>query len=193
MKINIPNILTTLRLIIVPILGYCMNSERYTLAIILFAFGGITDVVDGYVARKFNMITKWGKFFDPLADKLMQITALTFLVIKNFITPVVLIIVVLKELLMLIGGILLYTKGKTVIGANWYGKLATVIFYFAIIATIILRIESLSNSYTAIAVNIALGLAVACTLFALVRYIIIYLRFSKNYVKDIKTDEITKH
>ncbi len=185
MVINIPNILTALRLVIVPVLGYSMHSERYTLAMILFALGGITDVVDGYIARKFNMITKWGKFFDPLADKLMQITALTFLVIKDFIPIVVLIIVVLKELLMLIGGILLYTKGKTVIGANWYGKLATVIFYFAIIATIILRIESLSNSYTTIAINIALGLAVVCTLFALVRYIIIYLKFSKNYDKDI--------
>ncbi len=192
MVINIPNILTAIRLIIVPILGYSMQSERYMLAMILFAFGGITDVVDGYIARKFNMITKWGKFFDPLADKLMQITALTFLVIKGFIPIVVLIIVVLKELLMLIGGILLYTKGKTVIGANWYGKLATVIFYFAIIATIILRIESLSNSYTTIAIDIALGLAVVCTLFALVRYIIIYLKFSKNYEKDILTNGAKK-
>lgn len=189
MKISIPNILTTLRLIIVPILGYAMNSERYVFAIILFTLGGITDVVDGYIARKFNMITKWGKVFDPLADKLMQITALTFLVIKDLIPIVVLIIVVLKELLMLIGGILLYTKGKTVIGANWYGKLATVIFYFAIIATIILRIESLNNSYTIIAINISLGLAVACTLFALVRYIIIYLRFSKNYSKENQSNE----
>ncbi|PYG86966.1 cardiolipin synthase [Ruminiclostridium sufflavum DSM 19573] len=190
--INIPNILTALRLIIVPILGYCMNSEMYILSIILFTVGGITDIVDGYIARKFNMITKWGKFFDPLADKLMQITALTFLVIKDFIPIVVLIIVVLKELLMLTGGILLYTKGKTVIGANWYGKLATVIFYFAIIATIILKIESLSSSYTIIAVNIALGLAVVCTLFALVRYIIIYLRFSKDYDKDAQSNKDIK-
>ncbi|WP_422785008.1 CDP-diacylglycerol--glycerol-3-phosphate 3-phosphatidyltransferase [Ruminiclostridium sufflavum] len=189
---NIPNILTALRLIIVPILGYCMNSEMYILSIILFTVGGITDIVDGYIARKFNMITKWGKFFDPLADKLMQITALTFLVIKDFIPIVVLIIVVLKELLMLTGGILLYTKGKTVIGANWYGKLATVIFYFAIIATIILKIESLSSSYTIIAVNIALGLAVVCTLFALVRYIIIYLRFSKDYDKDAQSNKDIK-
>nr|WP_110462603.1 CDP-diacylglycerol--glycerol-3-phosphate 3-phosphatidyltransferase [Ruminiclostridium sufflavum] len=192
MIINIPNILTALRLIIVPILGYCMNSEMYILSIILFTVGGITDIVDGYIARKFNMITKWGKFFDPLADKLMQITALTFLVIKDFIPIVVLIIVVLKELLMLTGGILLYTKGKTVIGANWYGKLATVIFYFAIIATIILKIESLSSSYTIIAVNIALGLAVVCTLFALVRYIIIYLRFSKDYDKDAQSNKDIK-
>jgi len=183
-KKNIPNVLTTLRLIIVPFLGYFMYCEKYTTAIILFTLGGFTDIIDGYVARKCNMITKWGKVFDPLADKLMQITALTFLVIQHYIPIVVLVIVVLKESLMLIGGILLYRKGKTVIGANWYGKLATVIFYFAILATIILSLESLSNSYTSIAINIALGLAVACTLFALLMYMFIYLKFSKNYDKD---------
>ncbi|MHB8063965.1 MAG: CDP-alcohol phosphatidyltransferase family protein [Ruminiclostridium sp.] len=184
MKKNIPNLLTMLRLIIVPFLGYFMYYEKYTIAIILFTLGGFTDIVDGYIARKCNMITKWGKFFDPLADKLMQITALTILVIQNFIPIVVLVIVVLKESLMLIGGILLYRKGKTVIGANWFGKLATVIFYFAILATIILSLESMSNSYTSVAINIALGLSVACTLFALLMYIFIYLKFSKNYDKN---------
>lgn len=184
MKKNIPNILTTLRLVMVPFLGYFMFHEKYTIAIILFTLGGFTDIVDGYVARKYNMITKWGKFFDPLADKLMQITALTFLVIQHFIPIVVLVIVVLKESLMLIGGIMLYRKGKTVIGANWYGKLATVIFYFAILATIILSLESLSNTYTSIAISIALALAVISTVFALIMYIIIYLNFTKDYDKN---------
>lgn len=192
MKKNIPNILTALRLIIVPFLGYFMYYEKYTIAIILFTLGGFTDIVDGYVARKYNKITKWGKVFDPLADKLMQITALTFLVIQHFIPIVVLVIVVLKESLMLIGGILLYKKGKTVIGANWYGKLATVIFYFAILTTIILSLKSLSNSYTSIAITVALGLAVACTLFALIMYIIIYLKFSKDYEKNNTANEAYK-
>lgn len=185
MRKNIPNILTTLRLIIVPFLGYFMYSERYVYSIILFTLGGITDVIDGYVARKYDMVTKWGKFFDPLADKLMQITALAFLVMHRFIPIVVLAVVVLKELLMLLGGIMLYRKGKTVISANWYGKLATVLFYFAILATIILSLEDLNNIYTTIAVNVALGLAVVCTLFALVMYIIIYFKISKNYKKSM--------
>lgn len=184
MRKNIPNALTALRLLIVPFLGYFMYSEKYILAIILFATGGLTDILDGYIARKYNLITKWGKVFDPLADKLMQITALVFLVMHHFIPTVVLAIVVLKELLMLIGGIMLYRKGKTVIGANWYGKLATVIFYFAILATIIFSLETLSNSYTSITINVALGLAVACTLFALVMYIIIYFKFTKDYDKS---------
>ncbi len=184
MRKNIPNFLTLLRLIIVPFLGYFLYFERYVPAIVLFAFGGFTDILDGYIARKYNLITKWGKFFDPLADKLMQITALVFLVLHHFIPIVVLIIVIVKEALMLTGGILLYTKGKTVMGANWYGKMATVIFYFAILATIVLSQDSLSNGYTVIAIDTALGLAVACTLFALIRYIIIYFRFSKDYDKN---------
>ncbi len=183
MKKNIPNLLTLIRLIVVPILGYFLYFEAYVPAMILFAFGGFTDVLDGYIARKYNLITKWGKFFDPLADKLMQITALVFLVMRGFIPIIVLVIVIIKEALMLTGGIMLYRKGKTVIGANWYGKLATVLFYFAILATIVLSIDSLKNMYTAIAINTALGLAVACTLFALVMYILIYYRFSKDYEK----------
>jgi cardiolipin synthase len=178
---NIPNALTLLRLLIVPFLGYFIYSEKYTTAIILFALGGFTDVLDGYVARKYNLITKWGKVFDPLADKLMQITALVFLVLHKFIPIIVLVIVVVKESLMLAGGIMVYKKGKTVIGANWYGKMATVIFYFAILATIIIKNAGFNSSYTSTAVSIAIGLAVVCTLFALAMYIIIYFRFSKNY------------
>jgi CDP-diacylglycerol--glycerol-3-phosphate 3-phosphatidyltransferase len=178
---NIPNALTLIRLIIVPFLGYFIYSEKYTIAIILFAFGGLTDVLDGYIARKYGLITKWGKFFDPLADKLMQITALVFLVLHKFIPIVVLVIVVIKEALMLAGGIAVYKKGKTVIGANWYGKLATVIFYFAILATIILKNVALNSSYTTTAIAVAIGLAVVCTLFALAKYINIYFKFSKDY------------
>ncbi len=186
MNKNIPNLLTSLRLIIVPVMGYFLYRGNYLPAMILFAFGGFTDILDGYIARKHNLITKWGKFFDPLADKLMQITALVFLVLHRFIPTIVLVVVIIKEALMLTGGIMLYRKGKTVIGANWYGKLATVIFYFAILATIILSLDSLNNIYTSTAINIALGLAVACTLFALVMYIIIYFKYSKNYENGTK-------
>lgn len=112
MKKNIPNALTFLRLIIVPFLGYFFYCEKYTIAIILFAFGGFTDVLDGYIARKYNLITKWGKFFDPLADKLMQITALVFLVLHKFIPLIVLVIVIIKESLMLAGGIMVYKKER---------------------------------------------------------------------------------
>ena len=81
----------------------------------------------------------------------------------------------------MLGGIMLYKKGKTVIGANWYGKMATVIFYFAILATIIFKMDVFINKYTTSAANISIGLAVLCTLFAFVMYGVIYVRISKNY------------
>ncbi len=183
MRKYIPNTLTLLRLIIVPFLGYFIYCEKYTTAIILFAIGGFTDVLDGYIARKYNLVTKWGKVFDPLADKLMQITALVFLVLHKFIPLVVLVIVLIKESLMLIGGIMVYKKGRTVIGANWYGKLATVIFYFAILSTIILKNVAGDSGYASTAIYVAIGLAVLCTLFALAMYISIYFKFSKDYSK----------
>lgn len=187
---NIPNYLTTLRLLIVPIMGYCLYSEHYLIGVILFTLGGATDILDGFIARKYNLITKWGKVFDPLADKLMQITALIFLTLNHYIPIIVLLIVIAKESLMLLGGILLYRKGKTVMGANWYGKLATVIFYFAIVATIILKMDKFANKYTAIAVNLSIALAVCCTLFALIMYVIIYFRISSNYNKSAADNSV---
>ena len=61
MKINIPNILTIIRLILVPVMGICMYNEQYIPAAIMYALAGTTDVVDGYIARKFNQITYFGK------------------------------------------------------------------------------------------------------------------------------------
>lgn len=133
---NIPNLLTVLRFILIPLFGYNLYIGNYYVAVALFLFGGITDVLDGYIARKYNLITPWGKVADPLADKLMQITALVMLTLQSKIPAMILIIVVAKEAFMVAGGIFLYKKDNFVVSANWYGKAATVIFYLAIIMAI---------------------------------------------------------
>lgn len=133
---NIPNILTVIRFIMVPFFGYFMYTQHYVAAAIFFTLAGATDILDGYIARRYNMITPWGKVADPLADKLMQLTALFMLTISKKMPPVVLIIVLAKEIFMVAGGILLYKKDNFVVSANWYGKAATVIFYLAIIMVI---------------------------------------------------------
>src|SRR3989339_291809 len=142
-KINIPNMLTIFRFLIVPIFGYYLYSEQYIISIFLFLFGGLTDVLDGYIARKYNMVTSWGKFADPIADKFLQITALVFLSINKLIPFSILIIVILKEVFMVLGSILLYKKDNYVVSANWYGKFATVIFYIAILCIIIMRVNEI--------------------------------------------------
>lgn len=169
---NIPNILTAIRFVFIPFFGYYLYNERYTVAMILFLLAGVTDVLDGIIARKFNMVTSFGKLADPLADKLMQLTALTILTIQDIIPLPVLIIVVAKESFMIIGSILIYKKVNFVVQADWYGKFATVVFFLAIVLTILVRSGLFANPYSDIIVNIAVIIAVGSTLFAFFMYTI---------------------
>lgn len=180
--VNIPNILTAIRFVLVPIFGYFLYREQYYTAIFLFTLGGITDVFDGFVARKFNMITSWGKLADPIADKLMQITALAILTMQNLIPSAVVIIVIAKEIFMGVGSILLYKNENFVVSANWYGKLATVIFYIVIVFTIVIRVTGINNAGTDLIVNILVLIAVITTLFAFFMYFITFRKITKDQV-----------
>jgi cardiolipin synthase len=168
--VNIPNILTGMRLLIIPLFGYYLYIGNYKVAVYLFLIGGFTDFLDGFIARKFDMVTSWGKLVDPLADKLMQITALIILTIQKNIPVFVLTIVIIKELLMVIGSIVLLKQNKYVVSANWYGKMATVLFYFAIVMIII------KVPYSDYFIIIAL----AATLFAFLGYVISYIRIKQR-------------
>lgn len=159
---NAPNILTAMRFVLIPIFAYYLIAGQYYIAVFIFLLGGLTDVLDGYIARKFNLITSWGKLADPLADKLMQITALVILTVtKGLIPPGLLAIVVAKEIFMGIGSLLLYKQKNYVVSANWYGKLATVVFYFAIIMIIF------KTPYS----SVYIWVAVIATLFAFSMYV----------------------
>ena len=132
----IPNILTTVRLFLIPIFAYSfLGMDNAFLAASIFILSGITDVVDGWIARHFNMITDIGKVYDPLVDKLMQITAVICLSVKNIVPDWVIWLVVMKEAGMIFVSSVLYAK-KLVVHSNWYGKFATVFFYAAIIVLI---------------------------------------------------------
>lgn len=131
---NIPNILSIIRLGLIPLfifLFFSAYTNSLIYAIIIFLISGITDVLDGYIARKFNLITKLGTVLDPLADKLMLITVLLCLGIKSYIPLWLPIIVIIKEISMICGGFFLYNK-DTVVPSNIFGKLATFLFYVSI-------------------------------------------------------------
>ena len=133
----LPNILTTIRLFLVPLFAYCMiGSHNFALAAAIFLVSGATDIVDGYIARKFHMITDFGKIYDPFVDKLMQITAIVCLAIAEIVPIWVIIIVVIKEVTMIVTGGVLYLK-HIVVHSNWYGKACTVIFYAIVFVFII--------------------------------------------------------
>ncbi|HOQ06247.1 MAG TPA: CDP-diacylglycerol--glycerol-3-phosphate 3-phosphatidyltransferase [Clostridiales bacterium] len=178
---NIPNILTVLRFLLIPAFAYFLSIRNYIVAVLLFLAGGLTDVLDGYIARKYNLITSWGKIADPLADKLMQITAVVILSLGLKIIPIELVLVILaKEVLMGVGALVLYRQKKYVVSANWYGKMTTVIFYLAIIMLIFNEPFGRWTLFGIPVNQLAFILAVIATLFAFFMYFRSYLRIKQQ-------------
>ena len=135
---HIPNILTIVRFILIPFIVGALNEGNYILAFVILTISGLTDVLDGFIARKFKFITNFGKLIDPLADKATQISVLTVLTLQDIIPLWILIIVLLKECIMIAGASFLYGK-ELVVSSKWYGKVSTVLFYVAIVSSFFIR------------------------------------------------------
>ena len=166
---HIPNILTILRFLFIPIILYFIFTGNYILGIVFFTISGITDVLDGFIARKFNFISNFGKLIDPLADKLTQISVLASLVTVDIIPFWILVIVILKELLMVVGASFLYGK-DVVVYSKWYGKSATVLFYLAIVISLITKQLNLIGFWSNFDLVIYC-VALVCTIFSLIMYV----------------------
>lgn len=138
MKKNIPNILTILRFFLIPVILYFLSIDNFILAFVFLCISGLTDILDGFIARKYNLITNFGKLVDPLADKLTLASILVALYLKNILPIWILAIVILKEFVMIAGASFLYGK-ELVVSSKWYGKAATVIFYIAILSSLVIR------------------------------------------------------
>ena len=130
---NVPNILTLIRFLAIPVLAYLIYAgDAYNLgAFFLFACIWLTDMLDGYIARHYNQITEFGKLFDPLVDKLFQLTTAVMMAVVGKLPFWVPLVIFFKELLMIAGSALLLKKDKTVVFAQWYGKIGTVLFVAA--------------------------------------------------------------
>lgn len=169
----VPNALTVLRFLLIPIIVIACVQGQYILAIAVLSISGLTDILDGTIARKYNYITDFGKLMDPLADKATQISLLTTLFIKGAIPIWILAIVVLKEFCMVSGASFLYGK-ELVVSSKWYGKLATVLFYVAMVISLFLeQIGNTTNNIIkaiGIADNIIYYLAVITTIASLIMY-----------------------
>lgn len=131
-----PNILTIIRFLLIPVIIVFAFQDNYIAAIIVLTISGLTDILDGYIARKFNFITDFGKLMDPLADKATQVALLGTLTIQKIIPLWIIVIVIIKEFLMISGASFLYGK-ELVVSSKWYGKLATVLFYVAIVCSLL--------------------------------------------------------
>lgn len=118
----VPNILTIIRFILIPFIILYALADNYVAVIIILSISGITDILDGYIARKFNFITDFGRLVDPLADKCTQISVLVVLTIKNIIPLWIIIIVIVKELLCIIGATFVLCEKKLVTSSKWFRK-----------------------------------------------------------------------
>ena len=132
---HVPNILTIIRFLLIPIIVIFAFEDNYIATIIVLTISGLTDVLDGYIARKYNFITNFGKLMDPLADKMTQVALLGTLAIQKIIPVWIIVVVIIKEFLMVSGASFLYGK-ELVVSSKWYGKLATVLFYVAIVCSL---------------------------------------------------------
>lgn len=135
---NTPNKLTLLRVIMVPIFIWAITSRFYIAAIVIFALASLTDQLDGHLARKYNQVTTFGKLMDPLADKILTISALVcFLEIEvDFVNSWMVMIIIARELI--VTGIRQLAMGEnTVIAASQWGKAKTVSQMAAIIAVML--------------------------------------------------------
>lgn len=137
---TIPNILTYIRLLCVPLfIWFCLDKITFGknhiwYALGVFIFASVTDVVDGFIARKFDLVSDIGKVLDPLADKLLQMSAYICLTLIGFIHLVFPIIMIIKELYMIIGAAILLkiARKKVTIQSNLWGKLGTVFMAMAV-------------------------------------------------------------
>lgn len=140
---NIPNILSFIRLLMIPVFVYTyFTFDTYPKSFIaagVYLLAWITDALDGYLARRNNWITDLGKWLDPLADKAMQFTAAVCFAVDNLVFLLVVIPMFIKEILMLVGGMVVVKRKHIVVQALWYGKVATIILFACAFFRIIFR------------------------------------------------------
>lgn len=139
---SIPNILTYIRILLIPLFTVIYFRAdvplEYFIAGGIVVVSGITDFMDGLIARKYHMVTELGKLLDPVADKLTQFMVLVCLIHRYPVMLLMAGIFICKELFMGINGLLLLRRGKKLDGAMWFGKIATAVFYLTTIVLVVI-------------------------------------------------------
>lgn len=178
---NLPNKITTIRVFMIPLYLVFMLVEqipygRY-IAGVVFTLAAITDALDGYIARKNNLITNFGKFMDPLADKLLVCSALICFVEFNQIPSLIAIIIIARDFI--VNGLrLIASDNGVVLAAGWWGKIKTTV---QIVMSVMLTVN-LDLTFINILEYISIYLALALTLISMMDYLIKNreLLFNKN-------------
>ncbi len=135
---TVPNLLSFFRLLLVPVIIWAYVGKHDTsLTVILLAVSALSDVLDGHIARHFNLISDLGKALDPIADKLTQVCVVLCLAFTYPLLWFLLGICVFRESVMAVLGTLTIRKTGKVPGARWYGKVSTVVLYATALALLL--------------------------------------------------------
>lgn len=175
-NLTVPNGLSLLRILIVPFFAWFFMKDQLAVAVALLVLSGLTDMVDGFLARKLNQVTELGKMLDPFADKLTQGVVALCLAIKFPVIGPVLLVFILKELLMLCCAVFLLKKRKRPCAAKWYGKVATVLFYISVAVIVVMDgFFHVSGLVFDVVSNVLLILTAVMMIFSAVKYFQIFL------------------
>jgi len=170
---SIPNLLSYFRLLLIPAFIILYLQEKFPAALAVLAASGLSDTLDGRIARKYNMVTDLGKFIDPVADKLTQFAMIICVATRFPAMWILLIIHTVKELIMLVFGIYILRKTDTVNSAKWYGKLCTGVIYAVMMVHVIVP-------------NIPLAVSNACVVVCAGLIIMCFVMYSLRYVKLLR-------
>ncbi|MBO4229100.1 MAG: CDP-alcohol phosphatidyltransferase family protein [Clostridia bacterium] len=179
---TIPNILSFLRILLIPLMMWLYLGKGDILgAVIVLLVSSLTDVVDGFIARKFNMISDLGKLLDPIADKLTQGCLLIALAITHPKLGLLIALFVVKEAVMLTFGILCFRRTDTVNSSHWYGKACTVILEGSAIA--ILAFPNMPELVS----DLLMDISIVAVLFSCAMYVRFYLLLMKKSLVENAT------
>ena len=167
---NLPNKLTVLRVIMVPFFVFFMltgvgGAANKWIALIIFCVASLTDMLDGKIARKYNLVTNFGKFMDPLADKLLVCSAMICLIDMDRIPAWIVIVIISREFI-ISGFRLVASDNHVVIAASYWGKFKTT-FQMIMVILMIANIQALN-----ILTQIVMWIALALTIISLIDYIV---------------------
>ena len=182
-NLTVPNAMSLFRILVIPFFAYFFLKDNLTAAVIALALSGLSDALDGFVARRFNQITELGKMLDPLADKLTQGTVAVCIAVRYPTICPLLFLLVTKELVMLCGACFLLHRGKKPCAAKWYGKVSTTLFYAAIVLIVVMDgFMQVQPEVFNLVSNIALVVTAAFMLYTFVRYFGVFREILRNAV-----------
>lgn len=187
-KWNIPNALSLFRIALVPVflVLYLSDSVAQEWAFLTLLVSGVTDVLDGMIARRFNQITDCGKLLDPLSDKLTQVAVVVALTTRYTELLPLTILCFIKELCQGIGGVILLKKGSTVRGSKWFGKMSTVVFYICMLILVLWSDDLYVLRW------VLIGVAGICMLMAFLGYLQMFITISREEGQNPLPQETTE-